>query len=886
LKTVDWGLAAVSLIVPLAFGGNHHFGRLLLVTITCAVAIAWFTRQAFTHADRARSVPGLWLFGLATLVVGLQLVQLPTSWIASLSPRISELLPMWSPGGLNGIGLGKWQTLSLAPDSSRIALVMMLTYGLLFTVASQRLVELGDLRKRLYWLAGGAALAASIGLLQKFGSNGLFLWFYERPGFLDDFDLRGTFGNRNHLGHFLVLALGPLLALTIAHLLDREASKTKPTSFQPQTLQKTLSDIGWQTFVLGGATLLVAFTALLTLSRGAMITVAFVSCLTLLACWVRGLLTSRTVGTLGGFALGIFALLTVYGYEKVAHRLDDLTVTSLEQLDKDGGRRSIWAANVGAIKQGGWFGSGTGSHSRIYHAYLKKSQRDLYVYAENGYLQVLTENGFLGGFLLVLALAVGLRWAFVAIYFAPSNQSYLLAVGVVASLAASLLQSTWDFVWYNPACFAATLFLLAVLARLAAEGSPRRSAYDKAPLDSFRWVTPIGVTALGAALVFSMIGPGIGALHWDSYLLASRARERLSHARLAKPHSEYDPESERAELTEKSVLYERMLTHLRAAVRWHPGNADAHLMLATRAKTAFMLESMKAQNAMPVLEIRDAALGRFASPQELKEWLVVAFGEHSQMLYEANHHAQRAATLSPLLGKAYLHLADLCFLRTDRPDVIDACVAQALLTQPQSGDVLFSAGQQKLVQGETAKAFEFWQDAFQDEGIHQQRIIQLLAAQLPAPAFLEMFQPKWDTLRPLWTHYRASARTAEELIAITEYAVAQAKREMPSLSREAAGSLWLRLATMQIETHQAEAALQSLATAVRVTPENYGTRRLLGLTLAEAGRIEEAETHLDWCLIRRPRDESVKQTIQAISKARLAALRSENRETSLTPTSF
>lgn len=885
LRTVDWGLAAVSLVVPLAFGGNHHFGRLLLTAITCLLGIAWFVRQAVMQTSRPRSVPGLWLFGLAILLVGLQLIPLPASWLGTLSPRIAELLPMWTTDGLNGFSMGQWRTLSLTPESSKIALVMMLTYGLLFTVGYQRLRELRDIHHRLYWIAGGAALAAIVGLLQKGFSNGLFLWFYERPGFLDDFDLRGTFGNRNHLGHFLMLSVAPLLILTISQLIKKQAAAAKPTSFQPQTFQKTLSDIGWEAFLLGGATLLVGFTALLTLSRGAMITVAFVTSLTLLACWLKGLLTTRTVGTLGGFAIGVFALLTVYGYDKVAHRLDDLTVTSLDGLDRDGARRSIWAANVAAIKQGGWFGSGAGSHSRIYHAYLEKSHRDLYVYAENGYLQVVTENGLLGGILLVVTIAMGLRCAVVALLYAPSDESFLLAVGVSASLAASLLQSTWDFVWYNPACFATTLLLLAVLARLAATATARKVT-EKTPATNFQWATTLGVSAMGSGLVYAIFGPGMGALHWDRYLLASKARERLSHARLAQPQSQYDAEETKNSLDQKVLLYEQMLNHLQAVVRWHPGNADAHLMLATRGKTAFMLESMKAQNAMPVLEIRDAALGRFDTPEELEEWLNVAFGKHSQLLYQAKHHTVRAASLSPLLGKAYLQLADLCFLATDKQAAIDACVSQALLTQPQSGDVLYSAGQQKLVQGETAAAFELWRDAFQDEGIHQQRIIQLLATQMPAPVFLEMFQPKWDTIRPLWTHYRAAARTPEELVSITEYAVIQAKREMPSLSREAAGNLWLRLATMQLETAQIQPALQSLQTALRITPEEYGVRRTLGLTLAEAGQRDEAETHLDWCLIRRPRDASVKHTIQAISKARLAALRNENRTTGLPQTSF
>ena len=61
-------------------------------------------------------------------------------------------------------------------------------------------------------------------------------------------------------------------------------------------------------------------------------------------------------------------------------------------------------------------------------------------------------------------------------------------------------------------------------------------------------------------------------------------------------------------------------------------------------------------------QIREAAqLSEFPSLQQLRDWLQLAIGENSRLLYQAYFHARRAVQLCPLQGEAYLYLAEVCF---------------------------------------------------------------------------------------------------------------------------------------------------------------------------------------------------------------------------------
>ena len=142
---------------------------------------------------------------------------------------------------------------------------------------------------------------------------------------------------------------------------------------------------------------------LLSLSRGGALALA-ASALTISFVYFRwGRIEAKHATGAIGFMIVLLGVLSVYGYEKVADRLGDLTEGSLQTLDRKEGRRKIWAANLAAFEDGWLTGAGAGSHREIYPVYLRDSPPTEYTHAENGYLQIATEMG-IGGIALLAAV--------------------------------------------------------------------------------------------------------------------------------------------------------------------------------------------------------------------------------------------------------------------------------------------------------------------------------------------------------------------------------------------------------------------------------------------------------------------------------------------------
>ncbi|MCA9209958.1 MAG: hypothetical protein KDA55_16475 [Planctomycetales bacterium] len=86
LHVTDAGLAAVIFFAPLFMGGRHPLGRLVLVSIIGATAMAWFARQCLVARAGWNRSPAQWLIVAALALVVLQILPLPESLVRILSP--------------------------------------------------------------------------------------------------------------------------------------------------------------------------------------------------------------------------------------------------------------------------------------------------------------------------------------------------------------------------------------------------------------------------------------------------------------------------------------------------------------------------------------------------------------------------------------------------------------------------------------------------------------------------------------------------------------------------------------------------------------------------------------------------------------------------------
>lgn len=854
LQGVDYGLAATLLAAPLVFGGRHDVGRLVYAVIVAVTTLAWIAHQILGGKTfrSAKLAHGLLLAAIG--LVTLQLVPLPHSVWQTLCPNASSLLPFWTAGSEASLGL--WQTLSLTPSSTRQGLAVLVCHALLFFVTAQRIGKREDVDRLLMLVALAATGMSLLALLQHMASNGKLLWIYAHPTRDVGDHVQGAFTNKNHFAHFVVLGIAPLLYWLQKRLATSGelANGKKPLrSFSPEA-SKTSPLIGF----LFVAAAICFLAVLLSLSRG-----GFLALMSVLA--VIGLLKFKQ-GTLGWNHLsiaaiavfGILALLSVRGFDSIAGRLDSLAAGSIDEVDSQTGRRAIWKANAAAIAGSPVVGYGAGSHREIYRVYFSDICRTEFTHAECGYLQVLTENGLLGGLLLLGIAGALIVWCLRGVGTATGEDA-LRWEALAPCVVASLTHSVVDFVWFIPACMSLTVVLAACIMRLfqlqtepATTESSGRKRKQPAPMLSARLlggIPSMAVVLLAVGSVALLSGPGRGGVAWDNYRkLANQGRHAYSQQLASKE------EAEAAYQTNALYITESMITQLERVLRHDPSNARAHLRLAGRYIQRFELMQFEASNSMSLASISEAArASNFKNRAETVAWLERAFGQRSRDLSLAHDHAVRAVELCPLQGEGYLFLWHLCFLEPPQRRDVNAWIAQAQKVRPYEGEILYEAGRNTLLSGNVEECFTLWKEAVKRTGTHRGRIVELVAGRLPAEEFLSRIEPGWEMLAALRVKYEEYGAT-EDLITLAQY-ISQAAEQRDANPHEPIARkayAWREAGEVYRVLGEHERSIACAKRACELKPHDFSTRFSLANALVAAEDYEAADSHVRWCLARRP----------------------------------
>jgi len=852
LQMTDIGFVAILFVAPLFFGGRHPLGRLVFIGLACSTSLAWFSHQALLGKSKWVHSWANFLGLAAIALLAAQLIPLSSSWLEWLAPRDATLLPLWSSASNSDFQLGEWQTLSLSPSATRVALATLISYFLLFVTATQRLQSLADIRSLFQKIALSAVFISAFGLIQYFTSNGLFFWFYEYPYSTTLRVAKAGFTCSNHFAHYIVLGGGVLLAWAV--LQHQTPTKSKNLATSPVAFAAGL--------------LLVVLAVLWSGSRGGALSLAIIGTISLTCYQRRGLISPRFLYS--GVLLGLLmiGLLSMHGYSEVVSQLDDFTSGSINELDNGSGRRKIWAANLAAIAEGGLFGAGAGTHRVIYPVYLPEFLQVDYTHAESGYLQIGSENGFLGlGILLLVVLLVS-SWCWKAMHSATSNEHLILAIATTATLAANLVHSLIDFVWFIPACMSLTILLAAAALRLAQLATePIILDQPTVTWSKTKWLS-FNLTSAVASLwcVSTIIGPGLAAPHWDQYQLSVISGKQISQERLTTTVEQPLAETNLIAQTKTSIY------HLQQVLMNDPHAARAHLRLAKAYLRLFDLQQQSAANSMTADQIRDAAFAsKFATSQELREWLNRAFGKSHNLLYRAHNHTTQSLKLCPLLGKGYLQLSTLCFLNGDEVAAMHAYIAQARNCRPYDDDLLYEVGRQHWLLGQKDKTIEVWQEIYPSSGLHQLRIAKFLTRYLSGDVFTHLFAPDWGTLRYVWQQYVDQNRHSDCLL-ITEYAAIQARHADSTTN-------WLSLSVMQRKSNDNKGCLASLHRAHQLSPNDFTVRRQYGKQLLRTGNFQDAQTHLRWCLARQPGDQQLRSELAQAVRAKFQRITTASRTT-------
>lgn len=834
LWAVDAGLVTSIALVPVVMGGRIALGQLVLVVAAFCAAGCWCLRQCIIERGTWYRTPADLLLLTVLAFVGFQLIPLPPAWLETLSPNLYKSLPLWSPHNEAAGTLGVWNTLSLTPAAGREGFVLIMAFVLLFLTAVQRLRRLEDIEQLLRVIAITTTAMAAFALLQYVAGNGKYFWFFRHPFFHTHGNVLGSFTNRNHFAQFIALGIGPVIWWAIGGL---------HSDHRKRRLGATLRFV---------ALALVVFAGLMSLSRGGSICILLAGTLCIFIAWRGALIGGKTVFALAGSALLTGALLCTYGFEMVASRLDDLV--SINELDKNHGRLTLWLDDGLAVSDYPLTGTGLGSHLEVcpmYHFDGRLSQDLEYTHAENGYVQVALEGGIPGLLLALSAMGLCVYWCARPFFHNPSPHVRLCIAAVASGLAANFLHSLADFVWYIPGCMVVAVMLAAAACRLCRLATDIRPEASRAAVSRPGWgLAAVCLLVIGCIAIHGRIQAVSGEYHWYRYLVMDKGFHRLD-------------EAARHEVIKSKV------SELDAVLKYQPHHARAHCRLAGLHLHLFNSLPEGEASTLNVRQVREAAMASsFDSPQALEDWLLRAFGDRVEHLHQAWKHSRQALAECPLQGEAYLYLAELCFLEKPGSPSKDAYIAQALTVRPHDAAVAFEAGNEALLDGDLERACLHWQASFRASRFYQSLLMKNLARRVDATFVIETFHPDATALDLLGEYYRRAGRVEDYLFVLNESATAHAKHAAAASGKEACRN-WIKAAEAYQKLDSQPKRLACLQEAVRSDLSSYDARYILGKCCYDQGNFEDAVEHLKWCLRERPFDPTLRLLVESALNERL-----------------
>gem|GEM_PF-583050 len=857
LQAFDFFLL-VALMVPFVLGGRLACGELTLVLAAIGCALSWGFYQLAGRDEPVCIWTKAELCLLAVISVGLiQIVPLSPSMIDMISPKIAQILPLWD-GAEAGL-FERWNYISLSVGETRHALVLTLSYVMIFWLTAQRLRHFEDVQRLLRGICISAAVMAVFGLLQFLTSNGKFFWFFEFPAGTTADRVKGAFPNKNHFAAYLTLALGPYI-WWLMDLIERPdedediAFGTGQAAPLPKSVRVTLA-------ALGGAAIAVGL--LSSMSRGAVVSGAVGVTVMLLVLTIKGLVSKRLIGGLAALGLAAACLQLAIGYEKMVNRLD--------RWD-DNGRLPIWKANIETTQDFPILGTGVGSHRHIHLRYIDKPYEEAeYTYAESNYLQVASETGLVGLSVAVLCLGVCLYWCCQAARLTQEKKYVVVQMGLLCSLIASMVGSIADFTWYIPGY---TVILVLEMACACRVYQMVRETTDPT-LKSSRAVPRLTLASAFMVMIATSVWmmrtlwPAVAAEpYWLHYRrLAFDAEEAQ---RIAAEQAEEGETHSNLRLLDVLAM---KLKALRAGARANPDDSRFQLRLMRHYLLAFHELQKDSENAMPLSQIRDAAIaGEFESREAMREWLGRAFGDQVKYADAAYRHGVRAVRLNPIQFAAYLDLAELAFLGGANDEFHQRCVDQALLLAPNEAQVLYVAGREAFLRQDLETALTSWKRAF-----HRNRGVQFEIMRIIASAGLEqegatqvdlivkLFDPDIEALDRLAFIQQAVGLQTEchRTVELLAQKLEERANSEDTLTR---AKDWVKAAGAFARIDQPEQVERCYKDALEVSPSNYLAHYEFGMWLYLQRRGADAREHLIWCAATNPRDLNVNKVLERLSR--------------------
>jgi O-antigen ligase len=166
--------------------------------------------------------------------------------------------------------------------------------------------------------------------------------------------------------------------------------------------------------------------------------------------------------------------LFIFGFVSTNAMVARFTPPGAAPFDMEG-RFDIWKDAAPMLRAFPWTGCGLGAFEHGLYRFRTFAPGNTVDFAHNDYLQVLAELGWIGAILAAALLAVVLRRVLL-VALSPDSKHWLLAVGLLGSLAAIGLHSLVDFNLYIPANALALAWIAGIAASPGLQSRDRQEA--------------------------------------------------------------------------------------------------------------------------------------------------------------------------------------------------------------------------------------------------------------------------------------------------------------------------------------------------------------------------------------------------------------------------
>lgn len=438
------GFLTLIVWLPLPLGSNRPWAEAIVEIWVYSLMLLWlvaFMRNQVGITDAfKKAIPVISLFFIWLAWILLQIIPLPSSWVASVSPTAF--------GHYRLLGDTGSMTLSLDPHATRVGGLKSLAYILVFNLSLLLINSRQRLKQLAYIVIYSGLFQAVYGSLMTLSGLG-YGFFMKNPSALNV--TTGTFVNRNHLAAYLVMALSIGIGMMISNL------KTESDDTIKQRLRNFLKLMLSPKLRLRLYLAVMVIALVLTHSR--MGNASFF--ISLVIAGSIGLLLSRhaTRGTvillISLILIDILIVGAWFGLEKVAERIEATTFVQETRDEVDIYAYQQW-------KDYPLTGSGLGSFYSVFPRYRQHDVQGFYDHTHNDYLEFASDTGVIGIMLLGLAVIMSIYATLAAQYQRRDPLMRGISFAAIMSICAMLIHSTVDFNLQIPANAATFMLVLSM----------------------------------------------------------------------------------------------------------------------------------------------------------------------------------------------------------------------------------------------------------------------------------------------------------------------------------------------------------------------------------------------------------------------------------------